>query len=102
VNEMNIIGEMFEVISEVSDEVGEQKLRDGKYIIKYEGWSATCMPSLLRCEQAITNYALRKSVEVHAEWRNDMAKRGYVLVEEGHDKHQGLYGVTYALYCKRA
>ena len=87
--------QMWNTLDEVSDEVGELEL-DG-YILKYEGWSASCFPPKLP-ENFFISYAIRQSPKIHKEWDAEMQKRHYKAVSLGHDEHLGLYGVTYALY----
>lgn len=85
---------MREILDEISDETGETNLGEG-YILKYEGWSPMCFP-----KRPSTRYAEQQALKIHKEWREFMHKRNYMVVDEGHDSHQGLYGVTYALYKK--
>jgi len=88
---------MCEVLDEISDEVGELSL-DNLHLLKYEGWSDVCIPSHYKSEHAMINYGIRQSPKIHKEWNAEMAKRDYKAVMLEHDKHLGLYGVTYALY----
>lgn len=92
-----IVEEMWELLNQVSDETGEQRLKGG-YVLKYEGWSSICIPTRYKNEEAMRNYGTRQSDKILTEWRRVMIRRGYGVVEEGHDERLGLYGVTYALY----
>ena len=93
-----IIDEMWDVLSQVSDEVGEANLGpSGEYIVKYEGWSPNCIPSRYKSGEAMIGYGTRRSSGIHKEWKKEMESRGYSLVEVGHEAPQGLYGVTYGL-----
>ena len=88
--------QVWKTLDEVSDETGELKL-DG-YVLKYEGWSASCFDLRFKYDESMRNYASRQSPKIHREWNAEMTKRGYKAVMLGHDEHLGLYGVTYALY----
>ena len=91
-----IDAQMWSALDEVSDETGELQLNDD-WILKYEGWSASCFPPKLP-ENFFVSYAIRQSPKIHKEWNAEMTKRNYKPILVGHDEHLGLYGVTYALY----
>ena len=92
---------IWETLDQISDETGELQLNEAKrWLLKYEGWSASCFPPKLP-ENFFVNYAIRQSPKIHKEWNAEMTKRGYKPIELGHDEHLGLYGVTYALYKRR-
>jgi len=86
---------MWQTLDEISDETGELELNG--YILKYEGWSASCFPPRLP-ENFFVSYAIRQSPKIHKEWNAEMQKRGYKSVTLEHNKNLGLYGITYALY----
>ena len=88
--------QMREVLDQISDETGHTLLNN-QYLLKYEGWSASCFPPKLP-ENFFVNYAIRQSPKIHKEWNTEMTKRGYKAVMLGHDENLGLYGVTYVLY----
>ena len=91
-----------DTLDQISDESGEFELNGPtgqQYVLKYEGWSPTCIPvAYTASEQSMKDYGVRQSSKIHREWDNEMHKRGYRAVYHEHDEHLGLYGVTYALY----
>ncbi len=92
-----ITEQIWKTLDEVSDETGELEL-DGGYLLKYEGWGASCFDSRFKYDESMKNYAATQSPKIHKEWNTEMRRRGYEPLTLGHDMHSGLYGVTYALY----
>jgi len=93
----HIDDQMWRSLYEISDETGELSL-DTHYLLKYEGWSAACIPPHYKTEQAMINYGIRQAPKIWKEWDAEMRNRNYTPINHGHDENQGLYGVTYALY----
>ncbi|RLI41751.1 hypothetical protein DRO59_06130 [Candidatus Bathyarchaeota archaeon] len=89
------------ILEEVSDEVGEEE--NGDYILCYEGWSGICVSKVFdplksdeENEDAFYEFAEEQSGRVIEEWV--VKNKDYQLIQCGHERGLGLYGVTWALF----
>jgi hypothetical protein len=110
--------EVDEHISDVSDEIGEERLSDD-YLLKYEGWGGICIEAVwLRMleeqgkkgietesehdiderEEACLEFAKEQTYRIIVEeWIPQLVHRGLEYIEGGFI-HGGLYGRAYALF----
>jgi len=82
------------ILNEVSDETGQET--EGRYLLKYEGWSPACFPPHLKHDNAIHNYAARQTPKIIKEWQQSLPH--HKLLESGYTEETGLYGATYAIF----
>ncbi|MFH1640165.1 MAG: hypothetical protein ABIB93_07665 [Chloroflexota bacterium] len=116
-----IWGKIYDVLDEVSDEVGEDVVGGG-FLLKYEGWGSSCVEELwckIETEQKkrgidISSDEAEEEREgvcfvfveeqsekmIAFEWKPEMKKRGYCFIDGGYE-HGGLYGKTWALFKKK-
>lgn len=109
---------VWEMLEQVSDEVGEEELGNG-YVLKYEGWGGACVDDAwltVEAEQkkrgidtesaeaeeereaACCAYAEEQSCTmVDHEWEAALSRRGYRLIDGGYEAG-GLYGRSWALF----
>lgn len=117
-NTAEIDRQIFEILADVSDEIGEAQIDDG-YLLKYEGWGGFCVEEVWanvenkQKESGIDNDSESAKAEresacykhaadqttsiIENEWIPEMKKRGYVFIDGGYDEG-GLYGRTWALF----
>ena len=115
-----VINRIWDILTEVSDEVGEDEIGDG-YLLKYEGWGGFCVENVwsevekrqkrlgldinsssanAEREEACFEYAREQSdIIIEDEWKAELKERGYDFVDGGYDDG-GLYGRTWALFKK--
>jgi hypothetical protein len=120
-NLQGVINEMWQILIEVSDEVGEQEVGHG-YLLKYEGWGGFCVESvwsevqkrqeqqgvdidssaaIAEREEACYEYAREQTdMIIEDEWKTELEERGYNFVDGGYDDG-GLYGRCWALFKER-
>jgi len=106
-----VLNRLWEIVDEVSDECGEEKLNDN-FIVKYEGWSGSCIPlaelslELKKpiskiTEEEMKDYCMLKGLSItEEEWKSEMNKKGFEILGMGHEQ-KGLYGRTWALFIKK-
>jgi len=100
--------QVWDTLAVISDECGEDDLGKG-YLLKYEGWSGTCVEEVWNKvkaeeegEETCYEYAEEQSYKIiDDEWEPKLRERGYRFIVGGYD-HGGLYGRTWALFKKDA
>ncbi len=116
----DVMNEVWDFMSDVSDEVGEAEVGDG-YLLKYEGWGGFCAENVwadaenkqrnsgvdvnsenakAERENTCYEYAANQSGGIiDDEWIPELKKRGYLFIDGGYDEG-GLYGRTWTLFKK--